>query len=132
MFLEPGGRRRPGIYKHFLGPVLQVPAGEEGGPSRLINLLKEEEREEDVERKKEDGDDEKDMEGKRRNEEDMQDSLVVEDGMMVKYPLIPFATCIPPLQLLLFGSFQQEEVKQPYCRDAQRPKNMNYLVHHRH
>ena len=29
------------------------------------------------------------MEGKRRDEEDMQDSLVVEEGRMVKIPLVP-------------------------------------------
>ena len=37
-------------------PVLQVPAGEEGGPGGFPNLLKEEE--EDVEEKQEDNDDE--------------------------------------------------------------------------
>ena len=73
-------------------PVLQVPAGEEGGPGGLPNLLKEEEKEEDEEEKKEDDDDEEEMEGKRRDEEDMQDSLVVEEGMIVKFPLVPFAT----------------------------------------
>ena len=40
------------------------------------------------------------MEGKRRDEEEMQGSLVVEEGMMLKFPLVPFATC----------SFHQEEV----------------------
>ena len=34
-------------------PVLQVPAGEEGGPRGFPNLLKEEEQEEDEEEKKE-------------------------------------------------------------------------------
>ena len=38
-------------------PVLQVPAGEEGGPGGFPNLLKEEEQEEDEEKKK-DSDDE--------------------------------------------------------------------------
>ena len=37
------------------------------------------------------------MEGKRRDAEDMQDSLVVEEGMMVKLPLVLFDN----LQLLL-------------------------------
>ena len=68
------------------------------------------------------------MEWKRRNEEDMQDSLVVEEGMMVKFSLVPFATCLLPLQLLLQGSFHQEEVKQLHLRDTQRPHIMNYLV----
>ena len=31
------------------------------------------------------------MEGKRRDEEDMHDSLVVEEGMIVKFPWVPFA-----------------------------------------
>ena len=47
------------------------------------------------------------MEGKRRDEEDIQDSLVVEEGMMVKFSLVPFATCLGPLQRLLQGSFHQ-------------------------
>ena len=38
--------------------VLQVPAGEEGGPGGFPNLLKEEKQEEDEEEKKEDDDDE--------------------------------------------------------------------------
>ena len=48
--------------------------------------------------------------------------------MMVKFPLVPFATCLLHLQLLVPGSFNQEEVKQPYRRDTQRPAIMNYLV----
>ena len=46
-------------------PVLQVPAGEEGGPVGFPNLLKEEQ-EDDKEEMKEDDDDEQEMEGKRR------------------------------------------------------------------
>ena len=57
----------------------------------------------------------------------MEDSLEVEEGMLVKFPLLPFATCLLHLQLLLQGSFQQEEVKQPHCRDTQRPNIINYL-----
>ena len=38
-------------------PVLQVPAGEEGGPGGFLNFLKEQEEEEDEEKKK-DSDDE--------------------------------------------------------------------------
>ena len=45
-------------------PVLQVPAGEEGGPGGFPNILKEEEQEEDE--KKEDDDGEEETEGKRR------------------------------------------------------------------
>ena len=37
-------------------PVLQVPAGDEGGPGGFPNLLKEAEQEEDEEEKKEDHD----------------------------------------------------------------------------
>ena len=58
----------------------------------------------------------------------MTDILVMEDSMMVKFPLVPFATCLLPLKLLLHVSFDKEEVKQPYCRDTQRPNIMNYVV----
>ena len=46
--------------------------------------------------KKEDEDDEEEMEGKRRDEEDMHDSLVVKEGMIGKFPLVPFATFAAP------------------------------------
>ena len=46
--------------------------------------------------------------------------------MFIKFPLAPFATFLLHLQLLLQGSFHQEEVKQPHCRDTQRPKIMNF------
>ena len=36
------------------------------------------------------------MEGKRKNAEDMQDSLVVEEGMIVKFPLVPVDTFEAP------------------------------------
>ena len=39
-------------------PVLQVPAGKEGGPRGFSKLLEEEEQEEDEEEKKEDDDNE--------------------------------------------------------------------------
>ena len=58
----------------------------------------------------------------------MEDSLVVEEGIMVKFPLVLFAMCLLHLQLLLQGPFHQEEVKQPHRRDTQRPNIMNYLV----
>ena len=48
--------------------------------------------------------------------------------MIVKFPLVLFSTCLLPLQLLLQGSFPQEEVKQPHCRDTQRPNIMTYVV----
>ena len=45
---------------------------------------------------------------------------------MVKCPLVRFATCLLHLQLLLQDSFHQKEVKQPHCRNTQRPKIMNF------
>jgi hypothetical protein len=50
--LKPVNILAPGV------PVLQVPAGEEGGPGGFKNLLKEKEQEQDVDKKKEDDDDE--------------------------------------------------------------------------
>ena len=50
----------------MLVTVLQVTAGEEGGPAGFPNLLKEQEQEEDEEEKKEDDDGEEETEGKRR------------------------------------------------------------------
>ena len=61
------------------------------------------------------------MEGKSRDEEDMQDSLVGKKGMIVNSPW-------SQLQLQLQCSFQQEEVEQLHCRDTQRPNIMKYLV----
>ena len=51
MVLEPGGRRTPGLCADIPVPVLQVPAGEEGGSGGLQNTLKEGENEEDWEEK---------------------------------------------------------------------------------
>jgi hypothetical protein len=47
-----------------------------------------------------------------RGGKDVEDSLMVEEGMLVKFPSVPLATCLLHLQLLLEGSFHQEEVKQ--------------------
>ena len=98
IILEPRGRRRPGLYADIPVPVLQVPSEEEGGPGGPPNLLKEEE-------KNKDDNSEEEMEGKRRNAEDMQDSLLVEEGMMVAFALVHFFTCLLPLQLLIKGFF---------------------------
>ena len=106
--------------------VLNVPPGEEGGPEGLPNLLKEEQ---DEREKKEDDDEEEEMEGKRRDREDMPDSLVVEEGVTVKFPLVPFAICLLPMQRLLQGSFPQEKVKQSHCRDTQCPNIIYYHLH---
>ena len=75
---ESGGRRRPGLTADIPVPVLQVPAGEEGRPGGLQNNRKEEEEKEE------------EMDGKRRDEEEVQDRQVVEEVMMVNFPLIPF------------------------------------------
>ena len=128
IILEHGGRRRPGLYADIPVPVLQLPAGEEGGPGGLPNTLKEGEKDENWEEKKEDDDDEEEMEGKRKDGEDMQDSLVVEEGQIVKFPMVPFATCLLPLQLLLQDYFQQEEVEQPHWRYTHIPNIMKYVV----
>ena len=53
----------------------------------------------------------------------MEDSLVVEEGMLVKYPSVPFATCLLHLQLLLQDSFHQEEVKQHIVKMHRDPKS---------
>ena len=55
--VKPEGRRRPGLYAEIQVPVIQVPAGEEGGPGDLPNLLKEEEKEDYDNNKKEVEDD---------------------------------------------------------------------------
>ena len=38
IILEPGGKRRPGLYADIPVPIPQVPAGEEGEPGVLFNL----------------------------------------------------------------------------------------------
>ena len=102
--------------------IRKVHAGEEGGPGGLPNLLKEEEKQEDDDEKKEDDEEEEKIKGKRKDEDEMQDSLMVEECMMVNFPLVPCSlgntTCLLPLHHLLQCSFQEEEVKQPHCRDA--------------
>ena len=40
----------------------------------------------------------------------MEDSLVVEEGMLVKFPLVPFVTCLLHLQLLLQGFFTKKKL----------------------
>ena len=48
------------------------------------------------EEKKEDDDTEEEINGKRRDEEDRQDSLVMGEGMIVKFPLVRVATFAAP------------------------------------
>ena len=68
----------PGLRADIPVTVLQVPAGEEGGPGELPNIIKEEEEKEE------------EMEGNRRDEEKIQDGLVVEVVWMVNFHLVPF------------------------------------------
>ena len=43
----------------------------------------------------------------KREEEDMQDSLEVEEGVMVKFPLVTFVTCLlPDIWIPLLNIFQ--------------------------
>ena len=49
------------------------------------------------------------MEGKRRYGI-VEDNLVVEEGMLVKFPSVPFATCLLYLQLLLQGFFTKKKL----------------------
>ena len=60
------------------------------------------------------------------DEDEMHDSLVVEEGIIVKFPFVTVATFAAPASRFFFS--QKEEVKQPHCRDTQRPNIMNYLV----
>ena len=65
------------------------------------------------------------MEWKRRDEEDMNDSLVEEVGKIVRFPLVPAATFAAPASRFLT---EVKEVKQPHCRYTKRSNIMNYLV----
>ena len=97
IILEPGeGRRRPGPYANIPVPVLQVPAVEDEGPVGLPSLLKDKEKVDYEKEKKEDDDYEEEMDGMRRDKEEIQDSLSVEEGMMVKFPFVLFATFLCP------------------------------------
>ena len=70
------GSKRPCLYAGIPVHVLKVPVGDEEGHGGLPNLLK--------------------MEGERRNEEDIQDSLVVQEGRIVKFLLVPVSTFAAP------------------------------------
>ena len=67
------------------------------------------------------------MKGKKRDGEEIQDGLVVEEVMMVNFTLVPFSSCLLSLQLLLLGFSCKGEVKQAHCRYAKGP----YIMHHR-
>ena len=83
------GKKKPGLNADIPVSILQVPAGEEGGHGGFTKLLKEEEKEEDDGEKKEEDDEEEEMEVKRKDEEEMQNSLGVDEGIMVNFPLVP-------------------------------------------
>ena len=73
IFFGPFGKRRLGLYAEIPVPVLQIPVGKEGGPGGLPNLLRRKRRV--MQYKKEDYDDKEEMEGKRRDEDEHQESL---------------------------------------------------------
>ena len=83
-FLEPGGRKTPGLYADIPLPVLLVSVGEEGGPGGLPNLLKKEEKEENEEEKKEDNDNEEEMGGGIRNGEQMEGGMSDDEYMQCR------------------------------------------------
>ena len=68
------------------------------------------------------------MEGKRRDEEDMQDSLVVEEGMMFNFPLVP----LPLVSFRCSSCYKirsaKKKLKKSNCRDAQRTSIMHTLL----
>ena len=57
------------------------------------------------------------VESKCEDEEEIQDGLVVEDVMMVHFPLVPF-----------FLVYYQMKVKQSHGREAQGPFILHYLL----
>ena len=63
-------------------------------PQKVKEKEKEKKEDEDVE-------DDEEMEGKKRGEKDMQDSLVVEESVMLKFFFVPSLSFILPLQLQL-------------------------------
>ena len=85
------------------------PCGEEEGPRGVPNLPKEEKKEEDYEEKdeddkekKEDYEEKEEREGKRRDEEEMQGSLVVDDFLFVPLPFVSFPCITKHLAKLLY------------------------------
>ena len=73
-WVEGGGM--PDVRADIPVTVLQVPAGEEGGPGELLNIIKEEKEEE--------------MEGNWRDEEEIQGDLLVEVVLIINFLLVPF------------------------------------------
>ena len=57
----------------------------------------------------------------------MEDSLVVEEVMLVKFLIGPFCHLSPSHAAPASRLFYQEEVKQPHFRDTQRLNIMNNL-----
>ena len=75
-----------------------------GGPGGIANLLKQGEKEKDWEEKKEDDDEEEETKGKRSNEEDIQDNLVLQEGIIVKECLVQSGFVTSTSSLLLCSS----------------------------
>ena len=92
------------------------------------NEQDDEEKEKDDEQKKVNDEKEEEMEGKSLDEEDMQDSLVVEEGRMVNFPLVPLPlVCIPCVSCYKVLSVNMK-VKQSHRRYAQRSSIMHTLL----
>ena len=83
-------------------PVLQVLAGEEEGHGGLPSLTKQEGEKRDDEVRKEDYVDEEGMEGKRRDEEEMQFSMLVDEGKMVNFLLDRLPLVSVPFKVFFF------------------------------
>ena len=71
-----GGGRMPGLRADIPVTFLQVPTGEEGGLGEMLNIIKEEK--------------EKEMDGNRRDKEEIHNDLVVKVVLIVPVPLVPF------------------------------------------
>ena len=64
---------------------------------------------------KEDDDEEEEMEGQRKDEEDIQDKLVVQEGMIVKFVLVPVITFSVPASRF----FPARRSLKPHCTKIQ-------------
>ena len=82
-----------------------------------------------MEEKKEDNDDDEEIERKRRDENDIQDSLVVQDTMIVKFPFVPVATfALADAQST--GLVQRPPLPYNTARWRCRPLNKNMTAHY--
>ena len=94
--MESEERRRQGLYADILVTVLQVPAGKEGGPGGLPNLLKSGKKEEDGGEKKENGDDEEELEREGEGFRGYAGQHGVGGGQDSQISLVYFATFAAP------------------------------------